>query len=232
MVDLHCHILPEVDDGSSSVEMSRKMLRELADQGIHTVVATPHFHAARHLPEAFLERRYNAVQQLGTLEEDLPRVILGAEVAYFDGMGRSDQVLQQLQLGDSGLLLVEMPFSEWSERMIREICDLHMQTGLTPVLAHVDRYLHSNQLPLYADILLDHDVLFQCNTEPFTLLLKRGRVLRLLQRGMLHFLGSDAHNLTTRPPQFSQAVQVIEHRLGRQPLEDLMAFSREALLGE
>jgi len=232
MVDLHCHILPEMDDGSSSAEMSRQMLRELADQGIHTVAATPHFYASRDLPKTFLERRHKAVQRLGALEDDLPRVILGAEVAYFDGMGRSGQVLEQLQLGDSGLLLVEMPFCEWSQRMIREICDLHMQTGLTPVLAHVDRYLHGNQLPQYADILLDHGVLFQCNTEPFTLFLKRGKVLRLLQRGMLHFLGSDAHNLTTRPPQFRLTTQIIENRLGRQPLEELMAFSRTALLVE
>jgi len=232
MVDLHCHILPEMDDGSSSAEMSHQMLDAMGQQGVKTVVATPHFYASRDLPEAFLQRREKAAALLGPTRPSQPQIVLGAEVAYFDGMGRSEAVLRQLQLGDSGLLLVEMPFCEWSQRMIREICDLHMQTGLTPVLAHVDRYLHGNQLPQYADILLDHGVLFQCNTEPFTLLLKRGKVLRLLQRGMLHFLGSDAHNLTTRPPQFRLTTQIIENRLGRQPLEELMAFSRTALLVE
>jgi protein-tyrosine phosphatase len=232
MIDLHSHILPEMDDGSSSVEMSRRMLETMAQQGVQTVVATPHFYASRDLPEAFLERRQRSVDLLGAEKPEQPQLLLGAEVAYFDGMGRSAEVLQQLQLGTSGLLLVEMPFGEWNKRMVQEVCDLPLQTGLTPVLAHVDRYRRSDQLPRNLDTLLECGVLLQCNADAFLQFGSRGWALKMIRGEMIHFLGSDSHNLTTRKPNLGDAAKVIEKKLGRELLEDLMSFSRELLLGE
>ena len=232
MLDLHSHILPEMDDGSKSVEMSHAMLDLMGQQGVRTVIATPHFYASRDLPEAFLERRERAVGLLGDRKPGQPQVLFGAEVAYFDGMGRSEQVLQQLQLGDSGLLLVEMPFGEWNKRIVREICDLPLQTGLTPVLAHVDRYRGRDQLPRAMEEMLDCGVLFQCNAEPFLQFGSRGWALKLVKMGAVHFLGSDAHNLTTRKPNLGDAARVIEKKLGEETLADLMAFSHEQLSGE
>ena len=232
MLDLHSHILPEMDDGSKSVEMSHAMLDLMGQQGVRTVIATPHFYASRDLPEAFLERRERAVGLLGDRKPGQPQVLFGAEVAYFDGMGRSEQVLRQLQLGDSGLLLVEMPFGEWNKRIVREICDLPLQTGLTPVLAHVDRYRGRDQLPRAMEEMLDCGVLFQCNAEPFLQFGSRGWALKLVKMGAVHFLGSDAHNLTTRKPNLGDAARVIEKKLGGEALADLMAFSHEQLAGE
>jgi len=232
MMYLHSHILPEMDDGSKDPQMSRQMLDSMQLQGVRTVVATPHFYASRDLPEAFLERRQRAAQLLGDPAPGQPRVILGAEVAYFDGMGRSEQVLRQLQLGSSGLLLVEMPFGEWNKRILREVCDLPLQTGLTPVLAHVDRYRRRDQFPAAMEELLDCGVLFQCNADSFLQFGSRGWALKLLRQGLVHFLGSDAHNLTTRKPNLGEAARVIEKKLGAEYLEDLMTFSHEQLLGE
>lgn len=232
MLDLHSHILPGIDDGSADVEMSRKMLELMGQQGIRTVAATPHFYASRDLPERFLERRAGAVEALGERKEGQPQIVLGAEVAYFDRMGRSGDVLEQLQLGDSGLLLVEMPFTTWSERIVREVCDLPLQTGLTPVLAHVDRYRRSDQFPRAMDVLLDSGVLFQCNAEAFLRFGSRGWALGMIRKGLLHFLGSDSHNLTTRQPNLDQAIRVIEKKLGREALAELMEFSHQQLLGE
>ena len=232
MLDLHSHILPEMDDGSKSAEMSRQMLSAMGQQGISTVVATPHFYASRDLPEAFLERRARSVQLLGDPIPGQPQVILGAEVAYFDGMGRSEQVLRQLQLGSSGLLLVEMPVGEWNKRILREVCDLPLQTGLTPVLAHVDRYRRRDQFPRAMEELLDCGVLFQLNAESFLQFSSRIWSLKLLRQGLVHFLGSDSHNLTTRKPNLGDAAKVIEKKLGGEALAELMAFSHEQLLGE
>ena len=231
MIDLHSHILPEMDDGSESREMSLAMLDVMARHGVETVVATPHFYASRDLPEAFLERRDKALALLGQVKPEHPKLLWGAEVAYFDGMGRSAQVLERLRLGDSKLLLVEMPFGKWNTRMVREICDLPLQTGLTPVLAHVDRYRQKDQLLGNMDQLLDCGVLFQCNAEAFLRFGSRGWALKLIRNGMVHFLGSDTHNLTTRQPNLGDAARVIEKKLGGETLEDLMAFSRQQLLG-
>lgn len=228
MIDLHSHILPGIDDGSESPEMSRVLLSLLRQQGVETVVATPHFYAMQDTPEDFLRRRREAFDRMEYDPSDAPNVLLGAEVAYFDGMCHADE-LDRLQLGDSGLLLVEMPFGPWTQRMVQEICQLSILTGLTPVLAHVNRYRRADQLPKYRKELLNQGILFQCNAEAFLSLRERRWALGMLRRGQIHFLGSDTHNLTTRAPNMESAVNVIAHKLGVEPLADLMDFSKEML---
>ena len=228
MIDLHSHILPGIDDGSRDSQMSQGMLEELSRQGVQVVIATPHFYASRHIPETFMQRRAAALEQLSAVQGSYPQIIPGAEVAYFNGMGRSD-ILNHLQLGHSGLLLVEMPFCPWTQRMVRDICELPSQTGLTPVLAHVDRYRKRNQLLRYMDQLLNEGVLFQCNAEAFLSLSSRRWALKLLEAGCIHFLGSDAHNLTTRPPRLQQAAAVIAKKLGSDTLDALTASARDLL---
>lgn len=228
MIDVHSHILPNIDDGSKSVEMSLEMLRRSAAQGVKTVVATPHFYPTRNNPEKFYEDRQNAWEQLPQLPEGLPQVLLGAEVAYFDGISRSEE-LEGMCLGNTRLLLVEMPMTPWSDHMIRELENIPGNLGLQPVLAHVDRYLHRSQLPRYLDYLLSEDVLLQANAEAFLEFSKRGKMLKLLKNRCLDFLGSDAHNLTTRTPNLADAARVIEKKLGKEALADLTAHSAALL---
>ena len=167
MIDLHSHILPGIDDGSKSVEMSLEMLRKSAAQGVKTIFATPHFYATRHTPQRFFEKRQSAWEQLQPmLEEGMPKVILGAEVTYFEGMSRS-QELENMRLGDSNLLLVEMPTTPWTDYMIEELECIPSHLGLQPVLAHIDRYMHRSQLPRFLDDLLELEVLLQANADAF-----------------------------------------------------------------
>ncbi|MBQ8797318.1 MAG: hypothetical protein IJZ56_03890 [Oscillospiraceae bacterium] len=219
MIDLHTHILPKMDDGSKSVEETAQLLQLLRQQGVTTVVATPHFYA-QETPEAFLERRRVSVEMISSLVEGAPALLLGAEVAYFSGMGSCD-ALESLQIGQSKLLLVEMPFSDWTERMVEDICEIPVQLGLIPVLAHINRYPGKLQFPKYKDKLLRSGVYFQCNAEAFLTLKTRRWALDLMKRGYIHFLGSDCHNLASRPPKLDEARAVIEKKLGKGFLEDL-----------
>ena len=229
MIDIHCHILPGVDDGSANVEMSAKLLEMLRRQGVDTLVATPHFYATEDTPEQFLQRRadgFAALQQAGI---DTSHILPGAEVAYYDGMHKS-QALEQMQLGNSRLLLVEMPFRNWSDRMIDVLCRIPDQLGLRPVLAHIERYPGRQQLAKYKDILLDNGVYFQCNATAFLQGFQSRRYFRMLQDGQIHFLGTDCHNLTTRAPQMDQAAAVITKKIGSGMLPELNAYARELLL--
>lgn len=226
MFDLHSHILPGIDDGSRDLTMTKAMLEQMHHQGVFAVAATPHFYANRDLPEAFLRRRDAAVEQVACLQGALPKIIVGAEVAYFDGISRSG-ILHKLQLGDSGLVLIEMPFCPWSGRMLREICQLRAETGLTPVLAHIDRY--HRQLRDCMPTLLDSGVLFQCNADAFLSVMQRCWALRLLKQGYIHFLGTDAHNLTSRPPRLAEAYRVIYNRLGQDALDLLNLSAKKRL---
>lgn len=226
MVDFHTHILPDIDDGSASVEQTLQMLRLLAAQGVDTVVATPHFSALQTTPELFLQQRQAAFESVPQ-EAGLPRILLGAEVAYFNSMSRSEE-LRQLKVGESDLLLVEMPFTTWTDRMIEDVCAISNQLALQPVLAHVERYLKRDQLLRYEDMLLD-TVYFQCNAEAF---LKGSKMMKWLAAGQVHFLGTDCHNMSRRKPNMDAAAGMIRKKLGQDVLEELQQFMKNALFGE
>ena len=203
MIDLHSHILPQMDDGSQSVEESQKMLSQLQSQGVTEVFATPHFYAQRETPATFLQRRTQALSVLG--QTPLP-VRPGAEVAYFSDMHKSRD-LASLQLAATGLILIEMPFKPWSDRVIHDICSIAVHQGLIPVLAHVDRYRKAGQFPTWCDYLAQNDVLFQCNAEVFGSFFGRAWAKKNLER--IHFLGSDSHNCHTRPPRMDLAAKAL-----------------------
>ena len=110
MIDLHTHILPNVDDGSSSLDESLALLRMLASQGVTLTAATPHFYATSDTPEQFFRRREAAWKQLsGAMESSMPCVLLGAEVAFYRNISQMQQ-LERFCIGSSRLLLLEMPF--------------------------------------------------------------------------------------------------------------------------
>lgn len=213
MIDLHTHILPQMDDGSHSIEETNILLSRLGQQGVTTVAATPHFYPKQENPDRFLERREKSFSQITLPTEAPAQLLLGAEVAYFSGIGNSE-ALSQLQIGNTRLLLVEMPFTDWSDWMISDICEISNQQGLIPVLAHINRYQGRNQFPRFMDALAESGALFQCNTEAFFGFRSRHWALKLLKTGNIHFLGTDCHNLRTRPPMMKDARQIITKKLG------------------
>lgn len=216
MLDFHTHLLPGVDDGSDSVETSLGMLSHWGAGDC--VCATPHFYADRDTPERFLRRRAAAWDALSAaLPEDAPRIRLGAEVRYFDGMA-SAEALPQLCLEGTRLLLLEFPFVPWTARMLEEVRRIRRR-GIQPVAAHLERYLGFNRpetLRAFAE-----ELLVQCNAEFFLSRRTRRRALRLLQDGFVQFLGSDAHDLSDRAPNLAQALELIGEKLGAQEAKEI-----------
>lgn len=213
MIDLHSHILPQMDDGSKSPKESSQLLDMLGQQGVSIVAATPHFYPNLETPQAFLERREIAAARLPVPTTKQPQILMGAEVAYFSGIGNCEDIIP-LQIGNTKLLLIEMPFYSWSPRIVDEICRIPMQLGLIPVLAHVNRYRHKGQFPTYMQTLSENGALFQCNAEVFQTITGRRWAAKLLKNGYLHFLGSDCHNLTDRSPQLIPAEKFMQKTLG------------------
>ena len=227
MTDFHSHLLPGIDDGSDGIDISLDMLRMWSDQGIDRVAATPHFYADVMNPRRFLSARQQAFDSLAEamdkcgLHTDL---ILGAEVRYFRGMSGAD-VLDDLCLEGTKLLLLEMPFSSlWSESMLREITAI-LQRGIIPVAAHVERYIFSQPKRLVQDFFA-LDILIQSNAEFFLTRRTAKTALRMLRDGQIHFIGSDAHNTTTRPPNFGTALKLIEEKLGHDAVQRLSEYDR------
>lgn len=211
MVDIHCHVLPRMDDGSKCVEESLAMLRALAAQGVRCVAATPHFYAEENSPKEFLQRRADSAGQLERAwEPGLPELRLGAEVCYYQGLSQCEE-LESLKIEGTRLLLLEMPFSRWTPRTLHEVWEIQSRPGITVLLAHIERYLRWQREDTWA-ALADWGVLNQCNASFFGDWRTRHKALNLLRNGRIHLLGSDSHNLETRPPRLGEAYDKLEER--------------------
>ena len=151
---------------------------------------------------------------------DLPRVLLGAEVLYFSGMSATDG-LDALCLEGTDLLLLEMPFVPWTDRMLREV-EAIQRSGLQVVAAHIERYMDI-QPRRTMEAFFDLNTFIQCNGEFFLSRWTARRALRMFRQGQIQFLGSDAHNMTSRAPNLGEAVQFVEKKLGREPVSRFFA---------
>lgn len=223
MIDFHTHILPGVDDGSKNLEESLQLLQMEQQQGIDIVVLTPHYYSGQNSPEAFFHRRQEAWAFLrGAWQQGMPRLLLGAEVEFFDGITTLSN-LQDFCIRRTSLLLLEMPFSSWGERTIRTVEELNGTGGIQIVLAHIERYLSFQGNARALKRLRQGGILMQVNASFFEGWLSKRKALSMLDKGMVQFIGSDCHNLSSRKPNWElvpkavmQSVEVSSKRLLRQ----------------
>lgn len=226
ITDFHSHILPGIDDGSASVEESIAMLQMEAAQGVTHVVATPHFYPRYQSPEAFLEDRKRSEELLReelSKHDGMPQISVGAEVYFFRGISESD-CLPLLTIEKKDYIILEMPESAWTDSMYQEIENIHRRWGITPIIAHVDRYirpLRDHGIPKRLEAM---SVLVQANASFFLTRSTASMAMRMLQRDQIHLLGSDCHNTTDRPPTLGNAVAAIRQRLGDGPLERVKQY--------
>lgn len=219
MIDFHTHILPGVDDGSESVEQSLAMLRALAEQGVEEVVATPHFYANSESVDEFLERRNAAYEMLKeSMDDSMPRVKLGAEVRFYPGLETLTDI-NKLCIEGTNILLLEMPFSRWSDYTVREVIKVSSYRGITLALAHIDRYLSFQESGTWRRF-LENDILMQVNAGSFKRFFTGAKLMRMLRSGMIHMIGTDCHNQDDRAPNMDSASEKIVKKLGEDFLVD------------
>ncbi len=232
MIDFHSHILPKIDDGSKSCDMSLEMLKASYDYGIRTMVATPHFYITQNEAEKFCERRAGAYEALSkriaAADTPLPDIILGAEVYYFRGISKYKK-LDMLKISGTDHILLEMPFERWNDKMLGEIAEIKEEFGITPVMAHLDRYIDFQKGTDNIERLLAMDVYVQLNAEAFEPFFGRGRYLNMVKDGVVSALGSDCHNMDSRRPNLDRCFGIITKKCGEQAVENIMDRSRKLL---
>ncbi|MBR1431533.1 CpsB/CapC family capsule biosynthesis tyrosine phosphatase [Ruminococcus sp.] len=218
MIDLHTHILPEMDDGSKAVEMSIEMLRMERDQGVDSVALTSHFYRDLEKPEAFFDKRNASFAKLKNAvesqNESLPKLYLGAEVAWVPGMCDWEE-LEGFCYEGTKFILIEPPFQHWTDLFFRELIGLHTRRGLTPVIAHIDRY-YKSQKKDSIDRLLSMEYPIQISAAPFLDFLTKGNALKYIREGKAQLLISDCHNTSTRKPNIGPATEVLRKKFGSQ----------------
>lgn len=210
-IDFHSHILPKMDDGSSSSQESIEMLTRANEQGVKILCLTPHFYPEDENPDSFIKRRDAAFNRLITVCEEQgftgPRLFRGAEVAWFTSIGKSEEV-KKLCLGNTNIILVEMPFAPWNNMMIESLVSLKEELDLQPVLAHIDRYFPFVRREALNYLVFEKGIWLQVNAES----INNPAICEMIKNNMISFVGSDAHNTTTRPVNIGDAYDVLEEK--------------------
>lgn len=235
MIDFHSHILPRIDDGSRSSDESLELLRIEKLDGVDEIVFTPHFYAEKDSPKHFLDRRQGSYERLLQRVEDSSlagaglKFHLGAEICYFTGMGRAD-VLKDLSIDGTGTALIEMPFAQWNDQVVRDIEELIQKQGLNVILAHIERYEPYQKNRTCWDRIFEMPVIPQMNTGPFLQgFLKSRKAYRILEEQAPVILGTDAHNTGGRKPNLAAGRRAIQNKLGRETLHQIDELSQTVI---
>ena len=213
LIDLHSHVLPQFDDGSPDVGTSAAMLRREAEQGVDVVCATSHYYAKYSSIPAFCERRAEALERLASvLTAELPRVLPAAEVAYFPHMEEQD--LTPLCIQGTRTLMLEMPFADWTGLQLETVEALVLDCRYDVVLVHPERFCFSKSNKHKLEKLAELPIGLQVNAGSLLRWGTRRLALDLLQMAQYPLLGSDCHNLTSRPPNLKEGRKVVMQKLG------------------
>lgn len=225
LIETHCHILPEIDDGSKSVEMSLEMIKKLQLQGVKKIIATPHYYSDSISLSDFIEKRNASYGRLlGALPADSPEIILGAEV-YISRYLFGNDDLSDICIGKTKYALIEHPFSEdFSDRALDRLSCLICDHKITPILAHIERYRSLMESTGTLDGLLDMGCLAQVNISSFADSPRsvRKKLFKYLESGRINLIGSDCHNLSSRPPAYADGAKEIIKKCGEEKLKELV----------
>ena len=142
LIDIHSHILPGVDDGAKNLEDSIALLNQEKENGVSSVVLTPHFYPDIHTLEDYRQHCCQAFEELKNAIQsmELPEIFLGFEVQYFTGISKCHN-LDLLCFNGTHYLLLELPFlTPLSHTMLDEVVKINRDLGITVIIAHIERY--------------------------------------------------------------------------------------------
>ena len=226
LVEIHSHILPAIDDGSQNLETSIKMIERLKEQGAKKIVLTPHYYSDTISLDDFLKRReksYNALVK--ELPSGYPELYPAAEVYISPYLFNNDNI-DDLKIANSNYVLIEHPFtSPFGEAEFDRLLNLYCDFGVRPVLAHIERYKALMEDKYKLEDLIEAGCLPQVNISSFVNSPRgiKKKLFKFLETGKILLLGSDCHNLDSRPPEYEEGVEAIIKKCGQEAIDVLMS---------
>lgn len=217
LTDVHCHILPAVDDGAPSLKESITMLRAEQADGVDRVILTPH--CRRHMfetPREVILHRFSVLREKA--RELVPgiRLYLGCEFHVLRDMAEIVTRDASYRMAGSDAVLTEFSGADEAVFFRKTVGELRSY-GLVPIIAHVERYeVFAGDIGLAED-LKDMGAWLQVNAG--SVLGGEGKqekkvCLRLLKEGLVDLVGTDAHSMTYRPPRLGECAAWVEKKFG------------------
>jgi len=219
MIDIHNHLIPGVDDGSDSLKLSRRLLKDAIEEGITEICITPHF--MKHGP--YKVRRNELVFLFEDFKEktsDLDiKLYLGNEL-YIDR--QLDELLMNKEictLNDSRYVLIEFPFEYYRNEYDEYLYNVSLNYQV--VIAHPERYDYVKKDHSFVDRWLKEGYLLQANSTSLYSRDSKKAIFDFIEKGELSFMASDAHN-EYRPLSLIEAYNLIVRKFSEETAELLM----------
>jgi protein-tyrosine phosphatase len=235
MIDLHCHVLHGVDDGPDHIDQSLEMLREAAAQGITAICATPHVDSwADGRTEMVLLDRLNRLRDATAKANISVEIILGSEIYFGVGIESIRSYKFSTVGGNGKYWLVEFS-SEIFPSIMENFVRKSISWGITPIIAHVERYSLLHLRPKYLKGIVEAGGLLQIDAGCFVgqygkPLLKRSQ--QMVTDSYCHLVASDAHDMVKKPNYMKGAYKVIRDLKGPKTANKLFEDNpREILQG-
>jgi protein-tyrosine phosphatase len=232
VIDIHCHILPEVDDGPKSWETAESMCRMAAQDGIEHMVAAPHSN-----DRYFYDREYlsSLLQNLQQRIGDTPKLSLGCDFHLsLENMQAALVTPEKYRIGSSRYLLVE--FSNFSIPMqIDEWLGQMVELGTRPIITHPERNPILQQTGARVLQLVERGCAVQVTASALTGswgAKAREMAQSFLKEKAVHFLATDAHDTVRRPPVLSEARKIVAKQFGEEVAEALVEGNPKAVVND
>ena len=216
LYDIHCHILPGVDDGAKNMDIALALIEKEIEAGVETIILTPHFRKEMFEPD--MEDIWNAYDELlyETRYKNI-RLYLGCEFhANMEMVETLDNDLRPT-LADSRYVLTEFAHNS-TRAFMKERADALLMSGYRPIIAHIARYRATRKDFDLIEDLIEMGCEVQVNADAII-----GRdglgaqrfCKKLMQEDMLHYVGSDTHNLRGRAPHLGECCEYLKKHMGR-----------------
>lgn len=234
MIDLHTHILPAIDDGTQSEDEAVDFARMASDDGVETIVATPHCKEG-----SWDNRREGILDGVARLRTRLEREGIALELLPGGEVHLAPELVDRVKdgraptLGDNGkTLLLELSLSQYPVELEKLIFELKL-AGLQVLMAHPERIRFFQEDPARYEAVVRIGAYGQITTGSIAGTFgSRAREYseELLRKGLVHVIASDAHNTGRRPPILSRAVDTVTPWVGREYAEAMTRSIPRALL--
>lgn len=226
IIDVHCHIIPGVDDGSDSMEETLKMLRIAANEGITDIICTPHFKSGHHNTTEEHIGKY--IEQIASMEKENNisiNLFPGEEVYYFSEISEAMEQGKVVTMPDGDHILIEFSPIE-NYRYIRNAIDDIISNGLIPVIAHIERYESVSSDLNNAFDLKKMGAEIQVNASGVTGKVGKGMkkvIHSLLKEQLVDYIGTDAHSENERSPRIRECARIICRKYGNDYAERVLS---------
>lgn len=225
-IDMHCHIIPHVDDGAKNSSQALSMVTQAYENGIRTMIATPHYEVGRYeANKEEIEKYYLKLKSM--VEGNMPdfKIYLGNEIFFSYGVVDKLNEGEIFTLADSSYVLVEFSPNDSFSYIKKSLYEI-INGGYTPILAHTERYEEVMESEIKnVEKLVDAGVLIQINSSTLAGNMGIGirrKVIKLIKNDLVHFISTDCHSDGRRSPDLTECIKYLQKKTDENTINRLL----------